>query len=145
MAVDSTGCPNQPAVAGNRVFANLSQVCKTLFQVVVFFDRCADGRPLRSSEPPPQPLPSYMHLDIQALATADLGICKRVQPLKQRSRIGGIYAKRIHTKHRIVDMQISTPIGTEPGLEDAQRADCSLLRAIEQKVEEHDVPMIHHA
>src|SRR5262249_38748024 len=51
MAVDSTGCPNQPAVAGNRAFANLSQVCKTLFQVVFLL------RPLRrgSASPPSEP------------------------------------------------------------------------------------------
>jgi hypothetical protein len=81
-------------------FADLSQICETLFQIVAFFVHFADSRQPRHSEPPPPPLASYAHLEIQALAGADFGIW---QPLEQRSRVGGSYTKRIHTKHRIVD------------------------------------------
>ena len=73
----------------------LSQVCETFFQGVAFFIHCADRWHPRSSKPPPRPLPSYMHLDIQALAGADFGIWKRLQP---HSHVGSIY-----TKPRIVD------------------------------------------
>src|SRR5262245_11971968 len=101
VTVGSTRRPNQPAVACNRAFANLPQVCEALFQVVVLFVQYNDGRRPRSSEPPPQPLSPQEHLAIQALASADFGIWKRLQPLEQHSRVGGIYTKRIHTKHRI--------------------------------------------
>lgn len=47
--------PNQPAFARNRTFANLPQVCKTLFKVDVVVVSCDDDQRSRAPQPRPQP------------------------------------------------------------------------------------------